>query len=104
GIIVTSYLDIKSNLDEQALKDLYADYFKESPFVLISDTSPSTVEVRGTNRCIIKPIRDKRTGKVLIISVIDNLMKGQSGNAVQNANIRLGFEETAGLDITPFYP
>lgn len=104
GIIVTSYLDIKSNLNEKALNDLYKDYFRESPFVSISETSPSTAEVRGTNRCVIKPIRDNRTGKVLIISVIDNLMKGQSGNAVQNANIRLGFEETAGLKITPFYP
>lgn len=104
GIIVTSYLDIKSDMDEKALNDLYKDYFRESFFVLISETSPSTAEVRGTNRCVIKPVRDKRTGKVLIISVIDNLMKGQSGNAVQNANIRLGFEETAGLKITPFYP
>lgn len=104
GIIVTSYLDTKSDLSEKDLNDLYADYYRESPFVLVSNISPSTAEVRGTNRCVIKPVRDKRTGKVLIISVIDNLMKGQSGNAVQNANIRLGFEETAGLDITPFYP
>ncbi len=104
GIIVTSYLDIKSDLDNRAIIEIYKDYYRESPFVIITENSPSTAEVRGTNRCVIKPIRDKRTGKVLIISVIDNLMKGQSGNAVQNANIRLGFEETAGLKITPIYP
>ena len=104
GIIVTSYLDIKSDLDNRAIIEIYRDYYRESPFVIITENSPSTAEVRGTNRCVIKPIRDKRTGKVLIISVIDNLMKGQSGNAVQNANIRLGFEETSGLKITPIYP
>lgn len=104
GIIVTSYLDTKSGMDEKSLTELYRDYYRESPFVIVSDNSPSTAEVRGTNRCVIRPTRDKRTGKVLVISVIDNLMKGQSGNAVQNANIRLGFEETAGLRITPFYP
>ena len=104
GIIATSYTDIKSSFTEEALYSLYSDYYKDSPFVLISKTSPSTAEVRGTNRCVIRAIPDKRTGKVVIVSVIDNLIKGQSGNAVQNANLRLGLEETAGLNITPLYP
>jgi N-acetyl-gamma-glutamyl-phosphate reductase len=104
GIIVTSYLDIKSPLNDKALLEMYNEYYRESPFVIISENSPSTAEVRGTNRCVIKPLRDNRTGKLLIVSVIDNLLKGQSGNAVQNANIRLGFEETAGLNITAIYP
>jgi len=104
GIIVTTYVDIKDSYTDESLYSLYSNYYKESPFVFVSHTSPSTSEVRGTNRCVIRAISDKRTGKVVIISVIDNLIKGQSGNAIQNANIRLGFDENTGLNITPLYP
>ncbi len=104
GIIVTTYADIKDSYTDESLYSLYSNYYKESPFVFVSHTSPPTSEVRGTNRCVIRAIPDKRTGKVVIVSVIDNLIKGQSGNAVQNANIRLGFDENTGLNITPLYP
>ena len=104
GILTTIYGDPSANCDTKKLMELYAGYYGDSPFVHVTDKSPSTAEVRGTNRCIISPRYDSRTGKILIVSVIDNLMKGQSGNAVQNANIRLGFDQATGLELNPFYP
>lgn len=104
GILVTTYSDIKKGTTTASLQELYRDYYKNSPFIIVTGNSPSTSEVRGTNRCVIRPSVDPRTGKLFIAAAIDNLIKGQSGNAVQNANIRLGFEETAGLDLNPIFP
>lgn len=104
GILVTSYADIRKGISTADIQDLYREYYRDSPFVIITGNSPSTSEVRGTNRCVIRPSVDVRTGKLFIAAAIDNLVKGQSGNAVQNANIRLGFDETAGLDLNPIYP
>jgi len=104
GILMTVYADVNSDIKTKTINDLYKDFYQNSPFVHISDTSPNTSEVRGTNRCNIKILVDERTGKLLIISVLDNLLKGQSGNAVQNANIRLGLEQKTGLNLNPIYP
>ncbi len=104
GILVASYLDIQKGTDTAEVAALYRDYYREKPFILVSDTSPNTADVRGSNRCIIRPLVDGRTGKLVVISVIDNLIKGQAGNAVQVANIMLGFDETEGLMVPAFYP
>ena len=101
---MTVYADVDNRIESPDAADLYRKYYKDSPFVTVSDTSPNTFEVRGTNRCVIKTQVDKRSGKLLLISAIDNLMKGQSGNAVQNANIRLGLNQDMGLKLIPFYP
>ena len=104
GIMITAYCDIKAGFDTAKVQTLYRDYYEEKPFVVITDKSPNTANVRGSNRCEIRPMVDERTGKLFITSVIDNLLKGQSGNAVQNANLMLGFDETMGIDVIPFYP
>lgn len=104
GILVASYLDIKKGGDTAAIQEIYRNYYAEKPFVRISETSPNTAEVRGSNRCVIRPLVDARTGKLVVVSVIDNLIKGQAGNAVQTANIMLGFDETDGLMVPAFYP
>jgi len=104
GILVTSYADTKPGISTEKLQDLYRNYYKDSPFIIITEDSPGTTEVRGTNRCVIRPSVDKRTGKFFAAAVIDNLIKGQSGNAVQNANLRLGFDEKTGLLLNPVYP
>ncbi len=104
GILMTVYADIDSKIDTKKINDIYREYYLNSPFVNISETSPNTAEVRGTNRCNIKVLADERTGKLLIVSVLDNLIKGQSGNAVQNANIRLGLDQSTGLNLHPIYP
>lgn len=104
GILVTSYADAARGIETDELVNLYSEYYRDSPFVKVTSASPSTSDVRGTNRCIIRPSVDSRTGKIFIAAVIDNLVKGQSGNAVQNANIRLGFDETDGLMLNPMFP
>ncbi|MCP4130329.1 MAG: N-acetyl-gamma-glutamyl-phosphate reductase [bacterium] len=104
GILNTIYADVQEGYTTDKLQALYRDYYKDKPFVLVTDKSPHTAQVRGSNRCVVRPAIDPRTGKLFIVSVIDNLLKGQSGNAVQNANIMMGFEETRGIDVPAFYP
>lgn len=104
GILTTIYADCAPGMTTADAQSLYREYYKGRPFVYITDSSPNTTDVRGSNRCEIRAMVDERTGKLFITSVIDNLIKGQSGNAVQNANLMLGFDETAGLSALPFYP
>lgn len=104
GILVTIYADTKSSIDNSKIFDLYKSYYANKPFIHITQRSCHTTDVRGTNRCQIRPSIDLRTGKLFITSVIDNLIKGQSGNAVQNANLMMGFDETEGLMVPAFYP
>jgi N-acetyl-gamma-glutamyl-phosphate reductase len=104
GILSTIYADPEPGYDTKKLQELYSDYYKGKPFVLISGRSPNSSDVRGSNRCEIMPAVDSRTGKMFIVSVIDNLMKGQSGNAVQNANLMFGYDETTALKMPGFYP
>jgi N-acetyl-gamma-glutamyl-phosphate reductase len=104
GILITAYADIDEGFNTDKVYSLYHEYYRNKPFIIVTNRSPHTTDVRGTNRCVIKPMVDDRTGKLAVISVIDNLVKGQAGNAVQNANIMLGFEETTGINIPAFYP
>ncbi|MCX8123296.1 MAG: N-acetyl-gamma-glutamyl-phosphate reductase [Spirochaetes bacterium] len=104
GILITIYADVKASIDATKVFDLYKSYYANKPFIHITQRSCHTTDVRGTNRCQIRPSIDQRTGKLFITSVIDNLIKGQSGNAVQNANLMMGFDETEGLMVPAFYP
>ncbi len=104
GILTTMYGEIKNGIDTKQLVDLYNEFYRGKPFIIITDKSPNTADVRGSNRCVIRPVVDERTGKLFITSAIDNLLKGQSGNAIQCANIMLGFNETTGLSDIAFYP
>ncbi len=72
--------------------------------VLPLGKTPSTQHVKGSNQCHIGVVADRCAGRVIIVSVIDNLMKGASGQALQNANIMLGLDETAGLMLAPVFP
>ena len=78
---------------EQVNETLQATY-ADAPFVAVSDTPPGTKEVRGGNACHISATVDERIGLIVVTSVIDNLVKGASGQAVQNANIIFGLDET----------
>ena len=88
------------------LRDLYADFYREAPFVRLLEQGelPNTLRVRGSNYCEIGWRIDPRTGRLIILSAIDNLVKGASGQAVQNMNILLGWDQTLGLTQLPLYP
>ena len=66
--------------------------------------TPHTRHVRGSNLCHIGVVADRRPGRAIVVSVLDNLVKGASGQAVQNANLMLGLDETAGLLAAPLFP
>lgn len=104
GVSVSTYADVKGNIDNNTLLDIYTNYYRNCPFVKVTTDSTNTINVKGSNRCMIRPKIDEKTGKFYVTSVIDNLMKGQAGNAIQVANIMLGFPETYGLFTPGYYP
>ena len=83
---------------------MYRDFYKDDYFIKIINGLPETRWVRGSNLCHIGIKVDKRTKRVIIISAIDNLIKGAAGQAVQNMNIMFGLKETTGLDIIAMAP
>ena len=104
GILSTTYARPKGATSGAKLKALYQDFYKDKPFVRICDTPPAIKDVRGSNYCNIYADFDERTGNIILISTIDNLVKGAAGQAVQNMNIMLGFEESLGLNQIPVNP
>lgn len=87
-----------------ALRERYREFYKNDPFVVVSDTPPTTKQTQGSNYCFVYPTADLRTGRLVSIAVLDNLVKGAAGEAVQNMNILAGLPETTGLEMTAVYP
>ncbi|MCK5323588.1 MAG: N-acetyl-gamma-glutamyl-phosphate reductase, partial [Desulfobulbaceae bacterium] len=106
GILSTIYSKMVKQLSQAEIYEIYHNFYKEEPFVRICDigTYPATQFVKGSNFCDIGFKLDKRTGRVIIISAIDNLVKGAAGQAVQNMNLMYGFKETLGLLSLPLFP
>ncbi len=106
GIMCTMYGNLIESVSNDNLIDLYKRYYDGRPFVRVRDEGkwPATKEVSGSNYCDIGFAVDERTGRVTIISVIDNLVKGAAGQAIQNMNIMMGWNEAEGLRMSPVYP
>ncbi len=99
GILTTAYCTLSGNWETGKLVGLYEDFYRTSAFikVLNEDSYPKTKHVLGSNYCYLTIRMDVRTGKAIIVAVIDNLVKGASGQAVQNMNIMCGLAEEEGL-------
>ncbi len=95
GIFASVYTKFDGSLEE-AVK-LYQDYYKSHPFVFVSQTNPDLKQVVNTNKAIV--YLEKHGNKIMILSVVDNLLKGASGQAVQNMNLIFGLEEITGLNL-----
>lgn len=93
GILVTAYTQFDGSLADA--KEIYKSYYKNEPFVIVSEENPDLKQVVNTNKCVL--YLEKHKGKLMIISLIDNLLKGASGQAVQNMNLLFGLPETEGL-------
>ncbi|MCT4606588.1 MAG: N-acetyl-gamma-glutamyl-phosphate reductase [Marinisporobacter sp.] len=104
GILATCYINLKEKQSQEDLYILYKDFYKDECFIRIRKNLPETKWVKGTNLCDIGLCVDERTGRVIILSAIDNLMKGAAGQAVQNMNILFGLKETEGLELLPMNP
>jgi N-acetyl-gamma-glutamyl-phosphate reductase len=102
GILSTLYAQAVPNLDSATLHRLYEDFYRSEPFVRVRPEGdfPDTRDVRFTNFCDLGVYLDPRTKRVTVVSVLDNLVKGASGQAIQNMNLMMGFPETEGLDLT----
>ena len=106
GILSTIYALPGKTMTSADLVKLYKEFYRGEPFVRVLDEGnfPSTAFVRGSNFCDIGLTVDSRSGRVIVVSAIDNLVKGASGQAVQNMNIMCGFPEAMGLEGLPLFP
>lgn len=103
GMLSTIY--VKTLADEATLKDRLCSYYEGSRFVHVLKTDfPSTKDVRGTNNCLMGLAVNDTTSRAVIVSVIDNLTKGASGQAIQNMNLMFGIPESEGIDSLPLFP
>jgi N-acetyl-gamma-glutamyl-phosphate reductase len=107
GILSTSYAPLASGHAEitgAELAAIYADFYRDAPFVRVTDAPPHTKHTWGANHCLVYPTRDVRSGRLVVVSCLDNLVKGAAGQAVQNMNLMLGLPETAGLEGLAVFP
>ena len=110
GILSTCYAPLRiTNLPGPAdiqdyLFHIYSEFYQDDPFVKVVTTAPQTKQTLGTNDCIIYPTFDARTNRLLVISCLDNLVKGAAGQAIQNMNIMYNFPQTTGLTPLALYP
>ena len=110
GILSSSYAKLRSggSWDSdgslQRIRDLYLEYYADHPFVRIAAEPPQTKQTLGNNLCLIYPTIDVRTNRLIVISCLDNLVKGAAGQAVQNMNLMYGFPEETALEGLAVYP
>ena len=97
GILIAAYT--KTELDLDQAKQLYQEFYTEHPFVFLSADNPDVKQVLNTNKCVLH--MEKHGDILLVISVIDNLVKGASGQADQNMNLMFGLDERSGLRLKP---
>ena len=106
GILATAYANLNEGVTPDAVSQAFEKAYATEPFVRLLGLNayPNTKYVRGSNFIDIAWHIDERTGRVIVLSAIDNLVKGAAGQAVQNFNIACGYEETTGLKLVPMYP
>ncbi|MBI2354520.1 MAG: N-acetyl-gamma-glutamyl-phosphate reductase [Deltaproteobacteria bacterium] len=106
GILSTIYAVPHKVTTTERLVELYSAFYAGQPFVRVlpAGSLPSTAFVRGSNFCDLAPLVDARTGRIIVVSAIDNLVKGASGQAVQNMNLVCGFPECMGLEGLALFP
>lgn len=106
GILSTSYAKLKRDITNEEVYEVLSQKYADEPFVRVLKPGqlPQVKHVVGSNFCDIGTVVNARSGKLIAIGAIDNLLKGASGQAVQNMNIMCGFEETEGLKQAPLFP
>ena len=106
GILVTAYASVMDELTEEDIRSAYEKYYKDEYFIrlLPAGVCPETKWVEGSNFVDIGFVLDMRTGRVIIMGALDNLVKGAAGQAVQNMNLLFGLDEKTGLELVPVFP
>lgn len=105
GILCTMYASLKNLCSEDYIYSIYKEFYKDEPFISIYSKGklPELKFVNGSNACHIGFVVDKRLKRIVVVSAIDNLIKGAAGQAVQNMNILFGLDETTGLNQPGWY-
>jgi N-acetyl-gamma-glutamyl-phosphate reductase len=104
GILATCYARLTRPMTAQQLRQRYLEFYASQPFTRVVDTPPQTKQTLGSNFCLICPRVNEATGQVVVVSCIDNLVKGAAGQAIHNMNIMMGLRQTAGLEGLALYP
>ena len=106
GILSTIYVRLADGAGADDLRAALDGRYADEPFVRVlpDGAAPATHHVRGSNHCLIGVFADRVAGRAIVLSVIDNLVKGASGQAVQNMNLAFGLPETMGLEQEPLFP
>ena len=106
GILVTAYADLKEDVGYEVIRKAYETCYKQEAFVRLLEEGqcPETKWVEGSNYIDLNVVKDERTGRVIMMGAIDNLMKGAAGQAVQNMNLMFGINEHEGLELIPMFP
>lgn len=97
GMLCSSYAKVTKEIDVQEIVEVFEDFYKNEPFTKVVSKAPELKDVQGTNLCLLYPFYNPRQKRITIISVIDNLVKGASGQAIQNMNLVLSYPENTGL-------
>ncbi len=104
GLIATCYATLREGVDAARVADAYATAYAEEPFVRVTSTYPATKATLGSNWCLVHTVVDAPNRRLVAFGVLDNLVKGAAGSAIQNLNAMRGFPETMGLDALPLWP
>jgi N-acetyl-gamma-glutamyl-phosphate reductase len=104
GILATCYATLRAGVTEADIQQTYRDAYAETPFVRLSSAPPHTKWSYGSNTCFVYPMVEPHSGRFVVISALDNLVKGAAGQAVQCANLMYGLPETLGLPVDGVYP
>ena len=106
GLFTTASVPLAVDVSTADLLAAYRDFYADEPFVRVHGEGerPTTRSVAGSNYCDLTVVADRRAGRAVCVSAIDNLGKGGSGNGVQNLNIMFGWNERTGLTAPPVYP
>jgi N-acetyl-gamma-glutamyl-phosphate reductase len=104
GIHATCYAPLARNVSSTEVMELYRDFYRDAPFTRVVDAPPHTKHTLGNNMCLVHPVIDERNGMLVAIGVLDNLVKGAAGQAIENMNLMLGMPQTAGLSLAAVYP
>ncbi len=104
GLVATCYADLRDGVTASQVRDAYRAAYAAEPFVRVVDAPPPTKATLGSNACLVHAAVDERARRLIAIAVIDNLVKGAAGSAIQNMNVACGFAEDAGLDAFALWP
>ncbi|MEX2080664.1 MAG: N-acetyl-gamma-glutamyl-phosphate reductase [Dehalococcoidia bacterium] len=104
GVHATCYAPLAREVSGTELRGLYAEFYADAPFTRVVATPPHTKHTLGSNLCLVHPAVDERNGMLVAIGVLDNLVKGAAGQAIENMNLMLGLGQEAGLSLPGVYP